>query len=128
MNSATNAERTIQHIQDTFCLVENDLHKFYQAFCHLAKGQGTNNVAKGPLSVAAADKSSSTKKQRKKREKKKPASPTTSSSNAIMQHSTRSWEANSVTLSFTNFFTAFQPTQRCNNGGYLDAIFDLCGK
>ena len=117
MSNADN-DVIIKHVQDTFCLDENDLHRMYEVFCLMAAKGKEKDVANGPPST---DKSS-TKKQRKKREKKKP--------------SRRPWEANEndstaskeVTLSFSNFFTTFQPTQRCNNGGYMDAIFDLCGK
>ena len=139
MSNADN-DVIIKHVQDTFCLDENDLHRMYEVFCRMAANGQQKDVANGPPST---DKSS-TKKQRKKREKKKPAfslvcRPSSSSSNEITTSTPskrRPWEANGndstaskeVTLSFSNFFTTFQPTQRCNNGGYMDAIFDLCGK
>ena len=111
MSNAVNDE-IIQHVKDTFCLDENDLHRMYEVFCRMAANGQQKDVANGPPST---DKSSTEKQRKKKKLPKR-----------------RPWEANEndseVTLSFSNFFTTFQPTQRCNNGGYMDAIFDLCGK
>ena len=92
----------LQHLRDTFMLDDNDLQDIYQAFCYMSK----KNV------------SQSTTVSKSKQDKKK-------------TRRQKSWEIpvnDTVSLSLSNFFATFQPAQRTNNGGYMDAIFDLTGK
>ena len=123
------AER-IHHIQSTFMLEEHDLQYCYRAFCYMATKK---DDVTSPLSVSQSAVASSTKKKKKNRFGKSTSSSdtvetSTSVADTIPQ---RPWEVEDdkvITLSISDFFTPFQPAQRTNNGGYMDGMFDLCGK
>ena len=120
----------IEHIQSTFLLEEHDLQYCYRAFCYMAAKK--DDVASPSPSVSKSAVASSTKKKKKKNRLCK----STSSSDAVTTTSIADvpqppWEVDDdkvITLSISDFFVPFQPAQRTNNGGYMDGIFDLCGK
>ena len=100
-NTHTNDTNRLQHLRDTFMLDDNDLQDIHQAFCYMAKTKLSQSTT--------AAKSKQIKKKKNRRQK--------------------SWEIpdDTVTLSLSDFFATFQPSQRTNNGGYFDAIFHLIG-
>ena len=119
----------IRHIQSTFMLEEHDLQYCYRAFCYMATKK--DDVA-SPSSVSQSAVASYTKKKKNRFGKSTSSSDTVETSTSVADTiPQRPWEVEDdkvITLSISDFFTPFQPAQRTNNGGYMDGIFDLCGK